>query len=257
MKKTKIRVLCCLLLSLFLLNCGNAIALVKKDEWDRREQEISAMRDDMKKLQMQMDNLSRLNDQQLRLLKADIGQIFTDMSHNLNLISGQMEESKSDLQKLSKTTEKLSERKYVLKNGGGVPNDTTTGDSVITEDKLDPQKLFQIARRDMNAKDYERARKEFEEIAAKFPSDPVAADCLYWIAEIHYIQKQYKDAIAQYKGALERYPQSAQLASAIFKTGLCYQKLKDPENMKKTWNDLIRKYPYSDEAMQAKARMNP
>ena len=244
-----------LLLGLFLTGCGNMVALVKKDEWDRREQEMNAMRDDMQKLRMQMETLNRENEEQLKLLKADLGQLFTDMGHNLNLLSGQMEESKNDLQKLSKTTEKLSERKYVVKGAGRAAGDTTGGDSVVTEDKLDVQKLFQIARRDMNAKDYDRAKKEFQEISAKFPSDPAAADCQYWIAEIAYVLKQYKEAIALYKDMAKLYPQSTLLPSAIFKAGLCYQKLGDKENMKKAWNELLQKYPYSDEAMQAKARL--
>ncbi len=241
---------------LFLNNCGSTIAIVKKDEWEREQQELSAMRDDMQKLKMQMDNMKKENEQQLKLMKADLSQLFTDMSHNLNLISGQMEESKNDLQKLSKTTEKLSERKYVIKNAGRTPGDTTAGDSVMTEDKLDVQKLLQIAKRDMNAKDYDRAQKEFEEIVAKFPSDPAAADCEYWIAEIFFVKKQYKEAVAKYKDMSKNYPNSPLIPSAVFKAGLCYQKLNDKENMKKAWNDLIAKYPYSDEAMQAKARIN-
>jgi tol-pal system protein YbgF len=244
--------------SLFLLaNCGNYIALVKKEDWDRQQQEMDAMRSEVKKMEMQMDNLNKETEQQLNLMRADFNQLFTDLGRNMNQISGQIEESKNDLQKISKTTEKLSDRKYVLKGAGRAPGDTSAGgDSVVIEDKVDVQKLFQIARKDMNAKDYERARKEFEELASKFSTDPVAADCQYWVGEILFVQKQYKEAIAKYKDIAKTFPQSAILPSAIFKAGLCYQKLNDKANMKKAWDELIQKYPYSDEAMQAKARMN-
>ena len=80
----------------------------------------------------------------------------------------------------------------MIKSVGRGAGDSTSTDSVIVHDKLDVQILFKIARADFNARDYKRAKKEFEEIAAKYPRDDVADDCIYWTGECLYVLKKYR-----------------------------------------------------------------
>jgi tol-pal system protein YbgF len=244
---------CCA--GIFLCTCGNNIALVKRSEWERQQAEINKIRGEIRKLEKMIARMEKEQDKQLKLIMADLGVLFTDVNRNLSQVRGKIEESQYDLKNLRKTTKKLSERKYVIKSVGTGAGASTLTDSVIVHDKLDVQKLFKIARADFNAKDYKRAKKEFEEIAAKYPGDEVAGDCIYWIGECHYVRKQYSKAVVEYKRAVKKYPKGDIVPAAFFKAGLCYKKLGNKKKMKKAWNELIKRFPNSDEAMLAKARM--
>ena len=237
--------------ALVLAGCSS-VALVQKDEWDRQKADIREMKIEVQRLKAEIEKNTRDQAQLLKLIKADMGALFSDLKTSVSRVSGQLEESQYDLKNLSKTAEKLSERKYILK--GGAAGDSAGGDSVIVADKVDVQKLFKIARADFNAKDYGRAFREFEEIIAKFPQDALAGDCRYWAGECLYVQKKYAEAAAEYRKVVQDTPASGSGAPALYKTGLCYEKLKDPKNAKKAFQELIEKYPQSDEAGLARAR---
>jgi len=253
MKKSAVLIF---LLALIFSGCANRIAIVKKDEWDAQKAELKRMQD-------LMDAYHRDDVQQIKVLRADIGQMVGEINHNLNRLSGQLEENKYGLEKLSQTTEKLSERKYIIKtiakgaDSSNTTNPDTASDSVIVEDQINVQKLFQVARKDFSSQDYDRAKTAFEDIIAKFPASNLADDCLYWIAEIQYVKKQYKEAVLVYKRIVKEYPSADVIPAAIFKAGLCFEKMGDKTNQQKAWNELLEKFPYSDEALQVKARVSP
>ncbi|MFH0921384.1 MAG: tol-pal system protein YbgF [Fibrobacterota bacterium] len=241
--------------ALLLTGCAGKVALIDRAEWDRQKAEQEALKSNLRGLEAQMEKQGAAQDQQLRLLKADLTLLLTDINHSMARLSGQLEENKYDLKSLSKTTEKLSERKIFIKSGAPGDSGRPADSTVVVEDKLDVQKLFQIARRDFNAREYDRAKKEFAEILLKYPKDETADDCVFWIGECLYVTKLYKEAITEYQRVTTGYPQGDMVPGALFKSGLCYQKLNDTTSMKKVWNDLIARFPYSDEAMQAKSRL--
>ena len=244
---------------LFVTGCGT-VALVKKEEWEQQKAETEAMKNEFRLLQGKLEHQNEEQAQQLKLFKADLQMMFADVNRGISQVSGQLEESQNDLKNISKTTEKLSERKYVIKTLAN-PADSASAkqaggnQALVVEDRVDVQKLFDIAKKDFNTRDYDRAQKEFEELLVKFPKDETADDCAYWIGEIFFVKKQYKEALAQYQKAVADFPQGDIQPPALFKQGLCQEKLNNREAMKKVWADLIAKYPYSDEAMQAKVRL--
>lgn len=244
----KMALLACV--GLFAAGCSS-VALVQKDEWERQKTGMEELKIEVARLK---DEVAKSTQEQ-RLLKADMSVFFADLKTSVSRVSGQVEESKFDLKNLSKTTEKLSERKYIIK--GGTTDSSAQGDSVIVADKVDVQKLFKIARQDFNAKDWDRAVKEFEEILARYPKDEMADDCLYWVGEIRYVRRQYPEAVAQYNRIAKEYPSSNTVPAAMYKVGLCHEKLKDEKAMKKAFLELIEKYPDSDEAGLARARTSP
>jgi tol-pal system protein YbgF len=239
----------------FFGGCANQVALVSKDKWEKQKAGIERIRFEIRKLEAQIADLRDAQSRDLKLLRADLNVLFADLNRNMSRVSGQLEENEYKLKDLRKTAKKLSERKYLIKGRAKGDSAAAGGDSVIVQDRLDVQKLFKIARQDFNARDYNRARKEFDEIQARYPKDDVADDCLYWSGECFYVQKKYKKATAAYQKVLRLYPKGNILPSAMFKLGLSFQKLGSKAKAKKTWENLVRKYPHSDEALLAKARL--
>jgi tol-pal system protein YbgF len=233
-----------------LAGCGS-VALVQRAEWEAQKTEIDRLNRELRQVQKQIDERHRAQVQEFQLLKADLNALLAGLGQNLDRIQGGLEENKYQLDQLSKTTDKLSSRKFIVRGA----DSAAAAESVLVEDKVDVQKLFKLALEDFQAREYGRALKAFEDLKARFPEDELVDNCLYWAGECQYVQKKYKEALAAYRKCTADFPKGDVAAAALFKAGLCHQKLNQPEKAKEAWKELIARHPNADEALQAKARM--
>lgn len=70
-------------------------------------------------------------------------------------------------------------------------------------------------------------------------------------------KKEYKKAVLAYQRFRDQNPKSKKLAKATYRIGLCFSELGLKDDAKSFWEDVIAKYPSSEEAKLAKAKLNP
>lgn len=75
------------------------------------------------------------------------------------------------------------------------------------------------------------------------------------VAEDLFEKKEFKKAIHAYQKFRDQNPKSKKNAKAIYKIGLSFQELGLKEDAKPFFEDLIAKYPQSEEAKLAKAKL--
>lgn len=61
--------------------------------------------------------------------------------------------------------------------------------------------------------------------------------------ELLFSQGKYEEAIASYDKYRKRYPRGKKYAQATLKMGLCFQKLKMPQDAKAFYHEVIQRYP--------------
>ena len=54
----------------------------------------------------------------------------------------------------------------------------------------------------------------------------------------------------------ELYPQSPPVAEALLKIGMCYRALHDVPRAKETWEQVVKSYPKSEAATQARTLLS-
>src|SRR5208283_2482296 len=89
----------------------------------------------------------------------------------------------------------------------------------------------------------------------KFPTTDLASNAQFYLGEISYAQADYKDAIAQYNQVLANYPQSYKLAAASLKKGFAELELGMKATGSKDLREVERRFPGSDEARRAQAKL--
>ncbi len=108
------------------------------------------------------------------------------------------------------------------------------------------------------------AAKNFNTVENLYPQSIWASRSVLMAAYSYYIQDYYGDAISELKRFIRNYPASDNLPYAYFLLGTCYYELIVDEkkdlspllNSKKYFNIIIKKYPSTDFALDAKFKLD-
>ncbi len=67
------------------------------------------------------------------------------------------------------------------------------------------QQNYQAAFDLIQARKYEDANRAFREFLVAFPQSPLADNAQYWLAETHYVRRQFKDALPEFVKVTTQY----------------------------------------------------
>jgi len=119
----------------------------------------------------------------------------------------------------------------------------------------DAQSLYDMAMADMKAGNYQLAASEFGQFVESFPESELADNALYWQGECYYADRKYGEAATCFAEVEKRYPQGDKVPAALLKLGFARLALKDNKQGTKHLNDVIRRFPDTPEAAQARAKL--
>jgi TolA-binding protein len=75
------------------------------------------------------------------------------------------------------------------------------------------------------------------------------------VADDYFAKKDYQNAILWYEKYREKFPNGKKIPEALLRMGLSFQALKMKEEAKGFYNELIQKFPKSEQAKAARARL--
>jgi tol-pal system protein YbgF len=240
--KNKVITCTTVLLSLLLLESCSYVTVL-------RTREITAVQDTLRTQIAALDK--KITDQQteqnelLRQIRADQQVRFSELDQKIGELGSNLSENQYRLSKIYENTsdvQKQLEAKLVA--------DSTSAKT----QKSEIEKLFQIASDDFNAGRFDIARSGFQDLATRFPETSQGQESQFWIGECFYAGKSYDDAESALLLYVRNYPQGPKVCTALYKLGLCYEKLDKKKSRDLVWNKLLEKYPDSDEAKLVKSR---
>lgn len=267
----------------------NDVNSLKREAYELRK-EISGIRFDVNNLKEQStgvvkeDSFNAIREGQAMLL----GKI-TDLSKDLQVLSGRFEESKFFMDKslkewaverellrgqinslearLKDFTDRISklEQKTVLpqmpegtkKTEEDVPaNQASSKSQDLLEPRAsgDPLKAYEESYNLFKEKRYKEARDGFNRFIRDFSKSDLADNAQFWIGETYYAEKDFEGAILAYEMVIKNYPQSEKLPGAMLKQGMAFLELGDRKTAKAIFERLIEKFPDSKEAEMAKKK---
>jgi tol-pal system protein YbgF len=138
--------------------------------------------------------------------------------------------------------------------GQGAGMAPATGPAVNPAPPL--QTTYQAALRDFNAAKYSVAEGEFGDVVHYYPNDDLAGSSQFYLGEINYREKHYDDAIKAYNAVLEGFGGSIHAPAAQLHKALSLLQLDKRESCIQELRSLIRRYPQSSEAQQARSKLN-
>lgn len=89
-------------------------------------------------------------------------------------------------------------------------------------DTDDPNKAFDIAKRNFDKGEYLDAIDDFSLIKVKFPGSAVSDKVQFYLAESYFMKKEYLLAAYEYETFQKNYPLSSYIPDSKYRLGLCY-----------------------------------
>jgi tol-pal system protein YbgF len=134
-------------------------------------------------------------------------------------------------------------------------NQATQRSSPTPASGSDANQLYDQAAQDLTQGRYAMALQGFRDFVRKSPKAELADNAQYGAGECFFAQSQFDSAAVEYQHVVDDYPQGDKVAAAMYKLGLSQEKLRRTSDAKKTFEDLVRKYPLSGEAQLARERL--
>ena len=209
------------------------------EENNRRLDERTAEMDSLLKEQIDLTNR----------LRADLATILGGMDQRMEVVESKLEDLGQRFPELSRKMEMVKQR---LSEGG---DSTNVSDTSSVKVNVDPQKLYDGAYLDLTKGSYDLAITGFTNYLKYFPETELAGNSQYWLGECYYAKKNYTRAAIEFHKVLENYSTGAKVPSALYKLGLSLIELKSTNQAEKYLNELMEKYPNTQEAKLAEEKL--
>jgi len=214
-----------------------------------------------------------------RLEKLVEGQGLVDMYLRLETLQQEVQQLRGEVEVQTNTIEGLKQRQrdlYLdidrrlrqLESGAVVkppvavtPNTPTT--SAVSKSKpaisapsnpAAAEDAYRAAFKLLKEGRYAPATSRFKDFLKKYPSSSYADNAQYWLGEISYVTRAFKQAIVEFDKVIKNYPDSTKLADAVLKQAYCYYELKEYTKARELLTTVTTKYPHSTAANLAEKR---
>lgn len=115
--------------------------------------------------------------------------------------------------------------------------------------------LYDAAQKDLAMGNYDLAEDSFLQFLQTNPKSDLADDARYGLAETYYARKKYEQAADEYQRVIDMNPMGGKAPAAMLKLGLCQRASGDLREARRTWEDLVKMFPRSEEAKVAQERL--
>ena len=263
---------CCLCIS-------SAQAGLFEDDEARRaildlRQKVEQMQQQGVQLQQQSAQMQQQSAEQLRAAKNEnavsIEQVnaqLTQLRRSLLELSNMIESLRSELANSRGKSEQLARD---LADAQRQQKDIVQG----TEDRLkrlEPSKVsvdglefmalpaeirdYDSALATMRKGDFAQALPAFSEFVRRYPASGYQPSALFWLGNLNYSQRNYKEALNHYRALVSASPAHLRAPEAMLSIANCQLELKDARASRKTLEELVKDYAESEAASLAKGRL--
>jgi len=220
---------------------------------------------DVEKLQARLEQLEKNHAQAMRSiresqanLELDLGAVRDELRTLRGRVDG-MDQGQNLKKRLDDLSARVGNIEASLKSGNGGPDrqraeatDGTPAAEVKTDPKAAYNECYKLFKEGQNAK----AREAFQKFLQQHPKTPYSGSAQFWIAETWYVDDRYEKAIVEYEKVIKGFPASEKVPHALLKQGMAFQKLGDDGSAKIVYQQIVKKYPQTQQARVARARLS-
>jgi tol-pal system protein YbgF len=255
-----------------LLSFGAARAALFEDDEARRA--ILDLRQKVDQIQQRnADQLRKLNEDntqgseqlngqlgQMRRSILELSNLIESLRSELAAVRGQGEQMAREQSQLARELAEVQRRQKDIAQG--------------TEDRLkkfEPSKVtvdgiefmaepsevrdYDAALAVMRKGDFVQALPAFTEFVRRYPASGYQPSALFWLGNLHYSQRSYKEAMTQYRALVTGAPAHLRAPEAMLSIANCQVELKETKAARKTLEDLVKAYARSEAATVASTRL--
>ena len=138
----------------------------------------------------------------------------------------------------------------------GIPATSVPPPPMAAGPGMSPQRLFETARADYYASQWDLCVSGFDTYLRTFPKSELASEAQWYIGECHYADGKHQEAVAAYNQVIANYPRSSSAPNAYYKRGLALERLGQVDRARESFQTVIKNFPDSDAARLAKQNLD-
>lgn len=216
-------------------------------------------------LDQSLDAISKLNtamgsmQKTVQDMQANSGSHLDTMSTQVQGLADNLEDVKA---RLAKINQQLAETQSTVQSldsklSGGTPGPGPGGAAAGSSGPApSADVLYSNGLRDTTGGKYDLARQEFQDYLRYYPTTDLASNAQFYLGEIDYAQKQYKEAVGEYDKVITNYPKSFKMATARLKKGMALLELGQKASAIRELREVVRRYPGTEEERRARAKLH-
>ena len=236
------------------------------------DSKMSGQRGDVEKLQARFDQYEKNYTETTRAIRENQANLNADLGtvrDEVRTLRGQMEEMKKGftatgrsqtmndrLDDLASRIGRIEDSMGSGKKEPGGQRSEATGGEPSAEVKTDPKTAYDACYKLFKNGQYAKARGEFQKFLKQHPNTNYSDNALFWIGETWYIEEKYEKAIVEYEKVIKGFPAGDKVPDALLKQGMSFQKLGDKASAKIVYQQIINKYPQTNQARAARAKLS-
>ena len=209
----------------------------------------------------------KADDKKVNALFTDLEKLRSQLRGEVAELRGQVEIFANDLNKAQQKVDKLGndlanarQREKDLyadieKRLSKLEPRRQTIDGVDHEVTQVEQKLFDEATASLKKKDFAAATQGFLSFLQRFPGSGYTAQAYYFLGSSYFAEGDCKNAMPALQTVSNRFPFSQRAPDAMLNLAICQDDLNDMTASRDTLEALIKKYPASSAATNAKSRL--
>lgn len=102
---------------------------------------------------------------------------------------------------------------------------------------------------------YPQAETAFRQFLTDYPNSELADNAQYWLAETHYVNRDFEIALAGFQSVIENYPNSRKVPDALLKAGFCQYELGQWADARRSLEAVVEQFPDSTATRLANQRL--
>jgi tol-pal system protein YbgF len=214
------------------------------------DERMGVMRD---LVEQSTDNVNKMGgsvralEQTLQKQQSESGTNLGELSTQIQALHDSIDELKVRLANVTKKLEAMEVAQQNLPAAGAPPAGAAQAPP--------PDVIYNNALRDYNAGRYDVAMQNFQDYLKFYPTEDMAGNAQFYVADIYYRQGQFQQAVQEYDKVLERYAGGNKNPAAQLKKAYALIELGQRDAAIRELNSLVARYPRSQEATQAKDRL--
>jgi tol-pal system protein YbgF len=216
---------------------------------DQARREINALKEKMEEVRYQLDRQigrsTREGDQRIKDLEAKVAKVGEELKSQAALLKQRDEEIRA-------LKEAMQARATEGAPPGGAASDSREKGAPESEAA---KKEYDDAWRLVERKDYRAAIPRLREFLKKHTNSGLADNAQYWLGECYYGLKEYDQAILEFDAVRRKYPKGDKVPAALLKQGFAFAELGDKVDARLILQELVDRFPQSEEAGRAKQRL--
>lgn len=223
---------------------------IKLDDVDQRLGRVERVVNSQSLLQLsqRIDTL----ESQLRDLRGQV----EELQNSNELLRKQQRDLYADLDK------RLTALDASLKSGaapvaGSAAGGSGSSDAAVPTDAGagGEQGAYARAFDSLKATNYSSAITQFRDFLRSYPKSDLGGNAEYWLGEAYYVTHDHDNAVSAFRAVGEQYPQSRKVPDALLKLGLTQYDQKKLVDARATLNQVVQRYPGTDDAKLAAERL--